>query len=80
MTVGAAVAATGKLAATVGGAVITVVSVVVGGAAKGDVKTVVAVARVVAVKGDVKVVDSVVVKLADNAPVIGVATGDNGDS
>lgn len=80
--------ATGTVTDRVVGAVIRVVRVVVAGAARGDVKTVVTVVGMLSVtsdvkgnvKGDVRVDGSVVVRLAGSAAVIGVATGDNGDS
>lgn len=71
---------TGTVTERVVGAVITVVRVVVAGAARGDVNTLVTVVGMVSVTSEVRVDGSVVVRLAGSDAVIGVATGDNGDS
>lgn len=77
---GAGVVVTGTVTERVVGAVITVVRVVVAGAARGDVNTLVTVVGMVSVTSEVRVDGSVVVRLAGSDAVIGVATGDNGDS
>ena len=66
--------------ATSAGAVMTVVSVVVAGAARGEVNAVVVVIDAVAVRTAVSVGASVIVRLAGSDAVIGVAKGESGDS
>lgn len=77
--VGAGVGATAKVLVTSTGVVITVVSVAVEGAARGDVNAVVAVVDAVAVRTAVSVTN-VAVRLAGSDAVIGVASGESGDS
>ena len=76
--------ATGRVVATSTGVVMTGVSVVVAGAARGDVNAVVTLVDAVAVRTAVSVGASVgasvAVRLAGSDAVIGVAIGESGDS
>ena len=72
--------ATGRVVATSTGVVMTGVSVVVAGAARGDVNAVVTLVDAVAVRTAVSVGANVAVRLAGSDAVIGVASGESGDS
>ena len=78
--VGTGVAATGRVVVISAGAVMTVGSVVVAGAARGEVNAVVGLVDAVAVRLAVSVGERVAVRLAGSDAVIGVATGESGDS
>lgn len=77
--VGIGVVATGRMVVSSTGAVITVVSVAVEGAARGDVNAVVTLVDAVAVRTAVSVT-TVTVRLAGSDELSGVATGESGDS